>query len=160
MPITQATVNKLTTFITDSGFTIVDSTGVENEHQWSLTCPCDHPVSIRIDSLKQSRIADKEPVCPECKEIRKKNRFADISKVTLIDDRIVQCNDCELTYHYQGDYHTQFNCYCKLTRRKQEHELYKALHEFFPQQMGKEVVYVDNHKCDIAIFTDDATFFM
>lgn len=168
MPIQATTKATLTTFAEDQGFTVIDNTATQIKQHWTLACnneTREHaPFEIRIDSLKQHQRKGSCIVCPHCKYDAKIEKFCARSNmqlhVTHEDNFLVECNDCALTYLYSGTFYHAFHCFCKLRTRAQEYAFYKVLHERFPGRLAREIVYVDNHKCDIALYLDGKTIFV
>lgn len=168
MPIHATTKTVLTTFAEAQGFEILDSTAARNNQCWSLACnnaEREHdPFDIRIDALKQHQRKGSNIVCPHCKLDTKIEKFCARSNamlhVTHEDNYLAECNDCHLTYLYGGTFYHPFHCFCNLRTRVQEHAFYKELHSVFPGKLAREVLYVDNHKADIALYLEDKTIFI
>lgn len=168
MPIQATTKATLITFAEGQGFTIVDNAAIQNNQCWTLTCNNEvreHAAfNIRIDALKQHQRKGSNIVCPRCKHDHKIEKFCARSNamlhVTHEGNFLVECNDCHLTYRYSGSFYHPFFCFCRLKTRVQEHAFYKILHKAFPGKLAREVVYVDSHKADIALFLEDKTVFV
>ena len=114
MPIQATTKATLTTFAEGQGFTIVDNAATQNNQRWTLTCNNEvrehAPFKIRIDALKQHQRKGSNIVCPHCKHDRKIEKFCARSNVMMLhvsheDNFLMECNDCHLTYRYNGTFY-------------------------------------------------------
>lgn len=156
MPIKADTKRTLREFTVALGYTILSDDAEENHEKWELECPtCEDSFHIRVDSIKQYCYNGKCIVCPQCKHKTKIEKFEEANNVTRGFESVT-CNDCTLHYHYKGDFFRPFHCYCKLAGRRQDAALYRELAPFYnPSFLSKERVYVGNHRCDIAINTEE-----
>ena len=166
MPITQSTLATLKTFVESQSYTIVDNTSKSHSGYWTLACThnADHDnFPVRLTTLKQHCRQGSNIVCPGCKHDTKIEKFCTASKMVLHSTpelNLLECQDCELTYRYTGNFYRPFPCFCKLRKRVWERAFYEALHEHFPNQLAREVVYAGKHKADIALYLDDITVFI
>lgn len=167
MPIQANTKANLIAFAEEQDFQVVDSTATRGKECWILSCPHAHHRSfqVRIDALKQHHRKGSRIICRACKNLARVEKFCAKSNVTAEPDErtgknLLTCNDCELTYIYDGEFYNPFHCYCSLKTRRNEHTFYKALHDHFPGQLAREIVYVDNHKCDIALFHEEESIYI
>lgn len=155
---------KLETNLNENDYTILDSTGNTTTSCWEVECPIGHSFDVRVDLLKQNFYSGRVVSCPVCKFSAKVLSLEQSSNVRFIDApdyKIVRCLDCNLTYHYRGNFYQQFRCCCRRASRKVEKILYEGLHRYFPEQMTKELVYLDNgHKCDIALLVEDKCYYI
>lgn len=155
MPLKKSTKGLLSSYIKEQGFTILNDSRYLYDEEWTLGCPTHGSFNVRIDTLKQHMNKKTSIVCPDCKKHYKLQKFSNVSFMEIEEDEIgilLECTDCHLTYRYEGDFYKPFTCHCRLKTRKQEMVLYQALHAEYSGDLAKEFIYVNNHKCDIALW--------
>ena len=166
MSLKTKTKQSLIAYITDElGHYIHDHESSNIIDFWKIECKeCNEPNEIRINSLTQMQRNKVDIVCTNCKHLKKVDKFLNKNAMTFVEsyqdkDALIECSDCALQYYYNGDYFDHYRCYCKLKIKKDEHIIYKHLHDKYPLAcITKEYLYHDKHKIDIMLMTDDKTF--
>lgn len=168
MSITDKTKNKIIDYIVGKGHLIMGEPSIIKTSCWEIKCgTCDESNQICVNNLTVIVNNFGDITCSNCKFNKKVEKFLARSNMRLVDDyhemrhAWIGCNDCGLWYEYSGDYQDNFKCYCRLTIKQTEHELYKWLSESFESfnpVLSKEVRVFGSHKVDIQIRIDDKIF--
>ena len=128
-----------------------------NGNKCSMVCgKCNSNVGVSIASVKNAYYNNLKPsFCKTCKKNKKDESFSlrcGFDKTTIGDFNVIKCRSCQLSYVFEGcDVQYNFSCYCKMTSKRNDHDLYKKITRecndlFF---LNKEVKISGNHKCDI-----------
>jgi hypothetical protein len=115
MPILNATKQRITDFVHNKGFILINNESSDLKGLWELSCGNNHEhLHLTVSSLQRRANAGSEISCPKCKEEADLRKFLEASDVYLTDHNLLTCNDCELSYRYFGNWRSPFRCYCKL----------------------------------------------
>jgi hypothetical protein len=133
--------------------------------RWEIECcECNTPNIIRVDSLEQIRRKRQNIVCVGCKHGKKVDNFLTKNEMTFVQSYndgniLIECDDCKLQYYYTGNYFDNYRCYCKMIIKRDEHVIYKHLHDNYPSAcITKEYLYHNKHKIDIRFDIGDKIF--
>lgn len=164
MSISEKNKNKLVEYLVGKGHTILDNATNVKVQTWTIQCrDCGHENSIRVNNLTPLLNTSDDICCKSCKFNQKLNKFLDRCNLTLGEDSRVHCKKCNLCYGYQGDYQDRFKCYCAMSIKQTEHQLYKELTYLFSSHdaiLSKEARTFGTHKVDIQVVVGHKTFWI